>query len=194
VDLARGVARQGRDEGDIARTFEARQIVAAMRDDCGLSYPGDLIKDVFDFGRIDVFAAGDVDVFPAIDDVEAVLADARGIAGVQLAIGEGRRVADLNFGVGNAGAIRLGDRRLPHRERQRCHHTCKSSHLRFPFMIRIIIIFWSMSPRASPKGLREAAGGHDYGPLAGDLCGPSTLKPAKSISTMRRITPKAFDR
>jgi hypothetical protein len=117
VNLARGVAPQRGDKRNGARVFEARQIVAAMRDDCGLSYPGDLIKDVFDFGRIDVFAAGDVDVFPAIDDVEAVLANARGIAGVQLAIGEGRRVADLNFGVGNAGVIRLGDRRLPHRER-----------------------------------------------------------------------------
>ena len=131
---------------------------------------------------------------PAIDDVEAVLADAHGIAGVQLAIGEGRRVADLDFGVGDAGAIRLGDRRLPYREQQRCDHTCKCSHLRFPLLIRIIVVFWSMSPRASPKGLREAAGGYDYGQLAGRLCGPRTAKPAKSISTMRRITPKAFDR
>jgi hypothetical protein len=84
VNLARGVAPQRGDKRNGARVFEARQIVAAMRDDCGLSYTGDLIKDVFDFGRLDVFAAGDVDVFLAIDDVvEAVLVDARGIAGVQ---------------------------------------------------------------------------------------------------------------
>ena len=77
--------RASGDESNAARTFEARQIVAAMRDDCGLSYTGDLIEDVFDFGRIDVLAAEDAHVFPAIDDVvEAVLVDARGIAGVQL--------------------------------------------------------------------------------------------------------------
>src|SRR6478672_1559631 len=122
VDLAGGVARQGIDEFYRARALEARQIGFAMRinlrlgyavsrlhrddghadlapllagnaDHGGLRDRGELMQHILDLGRIDVFAAGNVHVLPAIDDVvKAFLVDPRGIAGMQPAVGEGRRV------------------------------------------------------------------------------------------------------
>src|SRR6185312_9462425 len=119
VNLARRIARKRVDELDQPRTFEPRQIGLAVRMDllrpermAGL-YGDDrhadlapllvgnadhgsfgdrreLMQHALDFGWIDVLTARDVHVLPAVDDVvEPFLIDARGIAGVQPAIGEG---------------------------------------------------------------------------------------------------------
>src|SRR6266849_2315478 len=122
VDLAGGVARQGIHEFYHARALEARQIGFAMRvnlclgnavarlhgdnghadlapllagnaDHRGFGDRGELVKHVLDLGRVDVFAAGNVHVLPAVDDVvKTFLVDPRRIAGMQPAVGEGRRV------------------------------------------------------------------------------------------------------
>ena len=56
----------------------------------GFGDRGELMQHALDLGRIDVLAAGNVHVLPAVDDVvEAFLVDARGVAGVQPAVGEG---------------------------------------------------------------------------------------------------------
>ena len=52
---------------------------------------GDLEQHVLDLGRIHVLAARDVHVLPAVDDIdEAFVVEARGVAGLQPAVGEGR--------------------------------------------------------------------------------------------------------
>ena len=119
VNFPRRIARQRVDELDQPRAFEPRQIGLAMRvdlvgrkrmarldrddrhadfapllvrdaDHSGFGNGVELMQHALDFGRIDVLAAGNVQVLPAIDDVvETLVVDARGVAGVQPAVGEG---------------------------------------------------------------------------------------------------------
>jgi len=118
MDLACRVARQGFHELDQARAFVARQIGRTMRmnlrrskgvarlyrhdrhpdlapllagntDHRSFGDGDDLMQNILDLGRIDVFAAGDVQVLPAIDDViETFFVNACGVSGMQPAVGK----------------------------------------------------------------------------------------------------------
>ncbi len=84
VDLGAGLERQ-HGEADFA------PLVVGHTDDGCLGNCGQLVEDVLDLGRVDVFTTGDVHVLPAIDDEdETLVVGLRGIAGLQPATFERR--------------------------------------------------------------------------------------------------------
>ena len=88
VDFCRR-QRVARLHGD-DRHADLAPLLVGNADDGSFGDCRELMQHALDLGRIDVLAAGNVHVLPAVDDVvKTLIVDARGVAGVQPAVGEG---------------------------------------------------------------------------------------------------------